>query len=176
MLGLARGTVRLVPHQDEWVNQFAEEAARLADGLGSGALTVEHVGSTAIHPIDAKPIIDILVAVNSLDEAENLTPVLKTLGYTRKPKGDLPDRRFFVKGPEDARTHHLSLTQIGSPTWVGHVLFRDYLRSNEQTRSEYQMLKRALAERYPSDRDTYTKEKAPFITEILKRALRDENL
>jgi GrpB-like predicted nucleotidyltransferase (UPF0157 family) len=146
MLGLPRGIVRLVPYCNEWGRLFAGEAARIAARLGSHAIRIEHVGSTAIPGLDAKPILDIVVAVPSLAEAAGVVPALEELGYVRRPNGDTSSRLFLVRGPEHARTHHLSLTEERSPAWNEHVHFRDYLLRNGEARDEYQALKRRLSE------------------------------
>ncbi len=170
MLGLPRNTVRLVPHQSEWVRLFAEEAAQVRAALGAHARRIEHVGSTSVRGLEAKPILDIVVAVKAMEQAEELVPLLAELGYERRPEGDLPSRVFLTKGPAHAITHHLSLTEEGSPTWVDHVDLRDYLRSSISARDEYQALKRRLAASYPEDRRAYTAMKARFIGEMLERA------
>lgn len=170
MLGLALGTVRLVPHESDWARSFAQEASRLAVALGKRATGIEHVGSTAVPGLEAKPILDIVVAVESLDGASALVPDLEALGYTRRPEGDLQSRLFLTKGPDDAVTHHLSLTEVGSPAWRDHVDFRDLLLSSEGIRREYQALKRRLALAHARERRHYTAKKSHFITQLLERA------
>jgi GrpB-like predicted nucleotidyltransferase (UPF0157 family) len=167
VLGLRRGTVRVVSHQNSWKASFEEEAARLRDELGADLLKVEHVGSTSIPGLDAKPILDIVIAVESLRKVAALTPGLENLGYIRRPNGDTPTRLFFAKGPEASRTHHLSVTELDSDTWTEQVAFRDYLMANEEVRDEYRALKRRLARLHPYDRPAYTAKKADFIQQVL---------
>lgn len=170
MLGLARGKVHLVPHQMEWARLFSGEAARLRAALGGRARRIEHVGSTSIPGLEAKPIIDIVIAVDSFPAASQLVPQLEALGYARRPEGDLESRLFLTKGPDHAVTHHLSLMEEGSPSWVDHVDFRDFLRASAWARNQYLTLKRVLAASYADDRPAYTAKKADFIRHILDQA------
>lgn len=169
MVGLERGTVELVPHDEEWEQLFEQEADRLRSALGDRALAVEHVGSTAIEGIVAKPILDILVAVEDLGEPEDY-PELEELGYTYRPNDGVDDRLFFARGPEDDRTQYLSITEVGSETHTEQLAFRDYLREHPQAAERYARVKLELAERYPDDRDAYTAAKSGFVQAILERA------
>lgn len=130
-------------------------------------MTVEHVGSTSVPGLDAKPILDIVIAVESLRKAAAFAPGLEKLGYIRRPNGDTPSRLFFAKGPEASRTHHLSVTELDSDTWIEQIAFRDYLRASREVRDEYQALKRQLAKLHPNDRPAYTAKKAEFIQQTL---------
>lgn len=170
MIGLKQGTVRVVPYQPTWKRYFEQEAARLRAALGSQALQVEHIGSTAVEGLEAKPIIDVMVAVESLEEARDLVPLVETLGYEHQPEDPIPDRVFFAQGPPSRRTHHLSLTPQASAYWSDHLLFRDYLRTHPEAAAGYQQLKRDLADRYPADRESYTSGKDEFIQSILAKA------
>ena len=171
MIGLKRGAVRLVPYQPAWKELFREEAARLRQALGDRALFIEHVGSTAIEGMDAKPIIDILIAARDLDDAMGLVPPIEALGYKHKEDDDVPERIFFRRGPPPGRrTHHLSLAEPTSGYWQRHVLFRDYLLAHPETAQEYRQLKRKLASRYPEDRASYTAGKRGFVERILQLA------
>ena len=114
MIGLKRGTVQIVSYQPGWRRLFEEEAVTLRSAVGCHALEIEHVGSTAIEGMDAKPIIDIIVAVDSLDGARELVPIVEALGYTYKKNDDVPGRVFFVKGPV------LATWLIRSDSWRLH--------------------------------------------------------
>ncbi len=170
MIGLKRGTVQVVPYQPAWKELFEDEAAKLRSALGNHLLQIEHVGSTAVEGMDAKPILDIIVAVEGLDKARELVPVVQSLGYSHKEDDDVPERVFFVKGSPNKRTHHLSLTEPASGYWKAHILFRDYLLTHEEAAEEYRQLKRELAEQYPDDRGSYTAGKERFVERILKLA------
>jgi len=171
MIGLARGTVRVMPHQATWSRLFEEEAANLQTAMGEPALLIEHVGSTAIEGMDAKPIIDLMVAVPSLAHATALVPVLEGLGYEDRGDGGAPGRLFLAKGPPSRRTHHLSLAEPTSAFWREKLRFRDYLRSHPEAAEAYRQLKRGLAARHPSDRGAYTDGKEAFVKDILVAAM-----
>lgn len=166
-IGLTRGLVRLEEHHAGWARVFAEEAARLADALGDLAVRIQHVGSTAIPGLIAKPILDIVVALPSLDAADAAERLLGAIGYEVIPEDPVPDRLFLVKGTPDARQIHLSLCDLASACWRSHVLFRDELRAHPEQAAAYAALKRDLAARYPADRAAYTAGKAPFILGVL---------
>jgi GrpB-like predicted nucleotidyltransferase (UPF0157 family) len=170
MLGLARGTVQVVPYQAAWRRLFEDEAAQLRAALGEPALVIEHVGSTAIEGMDAKPIIDLMAAVPSLERAAGLVPVLEGLGYEHRGDGGSPGRLFFAKGPASRRTHHLSLVEPTSAFWRETLLFRDYLRSHPEAAEAYRRLKHGLAAQHRSDRGAYTGGKETFIQDILDAA------
>lgn len=130
---------------------------------------VHHVGSTAIPGLESKPIIDILVGVESLEESRSSFNPLAVLGYLYAPYR--PDEmHWFCKPHPSRRTHHLHLVPIESPRFREELSFRDYLRSHPEDAREYGLLKRVLAEDYKQDRDAYTAAKAPFIRAILARA------
>lgn len=164
----------LVPHRSEWGELFEEEAARLRAALGDGILRVEHVGSTAVEGMEAKPLIDMMAAVESLEEARGLVPVLEGMGYEhRGDGGGVRGRIFLAKGPRSRRTHHLSLAEPTSEHWRRSLLFRDYLRAHPKAAEEYRDLKRELARsRYPEDRESYTAGKNRFIEWAIESAAR----
>lgn len=170
MLGLERGKVLVVPYQPGWKSAFRREAALLRSTFGAGLLRVEHIGSTAIEGMAAKPIIDLVCAVAGLDEAEAFRQRLEALGYEYRPDETLPDRLFFAKGPRSRRTHHLSLTEPGSRFYEEKLLFRDYLRAHAEAAEEYRGLKEGLAGRYAADRASYTEGKRAFVERILTLA------
>jgi len=171
MLGLKRGTVKLASAHDEWARLFEEEKQRLIKAIGKYILDIEHVGSTAISGVPAKPIIDIRIAIPSLDDSyiENMIAPLKAMDYSYMHK--FPDRHFFAKGPEECRTHHISFVKANSEVgWQDAILFRDYLRRNDGAREEYAVLKRELAKKFAEDRASYTKAKEEFIGKIVQLA------
>ena len=139
-LGLARGTVELVPHDSSWASLFDIEAKALSQKLGIETKTIHHVGSTAIPGIDAKPILDIAVSVDSVDIADKWAKPLRTIGYWDKGKEqDTPDRRFFAKGPEDNRTVYLHV--VNQKEFSKLIKFRDMLRAVPELASQYSQLK-----------------------------------
>ncbi|MCS7040039.1 MAG: GrpB family protein [Caldilineales bacterium] len=167
-LGLEANRVRLAHYDPRWAVAFAAEAARLREALGPYALAIEHIGSTAIPGIPAKPILDIGVAVQRFEEAAACVPLLERLGYEYLGENGIPRRHFLRRG--HPTTHHLHITEIGSRQWEEHLLFRDYLRSHPDEAQRYAALKRELAQRHPNDRDAYLEGKAAFITAVLDAA------
>jgi GrpB-like predicted nucleotidyltransferase (UPF0157 family) len=157
-----------------WPRLFEEEAARLRAALGDPAPLIEHTGSTAIAGMDAKPIIDLMLAVPSLEQATALVPVLEGLGYEYRGDGGAPGRLFFAKGPRSQRTHHLSLAEPTSALWREALLFRDYLRSHPEAAETYRHLKHGLAAQHPADRAAYTSGKDALIKATLAAAAAGE--
>jgi GrpB-like predicted nucleotidyltransferase (UPF0157 family) len=172
-LGLESKVVRLVAYDPRWPALFAEESRRLGEALGRRIGAVEHIGSTAIPGMPAKPVLDLMAAVGSLAEAEELIPALADLGYLWRPRDmeDVPDRRYFDRRRQDgSSTHHFSLARKSSQSWRDQIAFRDYLRANPEAARTYAELKRDLAERFPQDRGSYIEGKTGFVMEVLKKA------
>jgi GrpB-like predicted nucleotidyltransferase (UPF0157 family) len=127
------------------------------------------VGSTSVPGLDAKPILDLMVGVESLREAERRLPELREMGYEHKPDPEIPERIYLVRGPAERRTHHLSLAVPTSAFWRRQLRFRDLLRGDGTLADEYARLKHTLAERHRGDRLAYTNAKQPFIDGVLAR-------
>jgi GrpB-like predicted nucleotidyltransferase (UPF0157 family) len=133
---------------------------------------MEHVGSTAVPGLGAKPIIDIMVAVSRLADAQACIEPLQSLGYEYVPEyeDELPERRYFRKGPLEKQTHHLHMVELTSEFWERHLLFRDYLRTHPQEAQQYHKLKKELAAKFGSDTVAYTDAKTPFIRSVEAKA------
>jgi GrpB-like predicted nucleotidyltransferase (UPF0157 family) len=171
MLGLDRKIVELVPHQEEWKTLFEREEALIREACGDFALAIEHIGSTAIPNLAAKPIIDIMVGVRDLSEAEKfLRQPLEKIGYEYRGETGIAGRLYFRKGTATASTHHLSLVEKGGEIWRRHILFRDYLRANAEAARSYNELKKNLAIKFKDRREDYTNGKTEFVEEILLKA------
>jgi len=168
MIGLERGFVRLIPYSGEWKQIFEQEKSCLHAAVGMYVLDIEHVGSTSIPGMAAKPIIDIAIAVKNFEAAGVCIRPIEELGYEYRGENGIPRRHFFAKG--NPRTHHIHMNEIGSRDWKEHILFRDYLRKHSGVAKEYAALKMELARLYPKDRLPYTDGKAPFIKSILQVA------
>lgn len=167
-LGLQRGVVKLSEHDDSWHEIFVSEKEKLQDILGDKVLGIEHVGSTAIKGIKAKPILDIMLGVKFLGGPEEYTSDLQKLGYEfRRDFRDNQQHILFVKGPEENRTHYLKVTVFESDFWKEHIMFRDFLNTNPQYAKEYENLKAKLLEEYGGERGPYTEGKKEFIKKIL---------
>jgi len=169
MIGLRQGTVELLPYDGTWPSEFAKEADRLGTVFGSD-VKIEHVGSTAISGLIAKPLIDMQVGLESLADAKHLIPRLVELGYYYMPERDKPDEVFMPKGPEELRTHYLHIVEIGSERWKNTLLFRDYLRTHSDARDDYARLKQELAQQYGDYRPAYTEAKTAFVASIIEKA------
>jgi GrpB-like predicted nucleotidyltransferase (UPF0157 family) len=167
----------IVPYDPAWPSLYEAEAARIRFALPPDLLiAIEHFGSTAIPGLAAKPVIDILVAVRSIEEArDRVVAPLTALGYAFWADNPKRDRLFFVKGlpPAPRRTHHVHLTEPSGEMWR-RLLFRDYLRRDAASRAAYLALKLDLARRFPGDREAYTEGKQGFVDAIMARA-RAEN-
>lgn len=166
-------TVTLVAYDEAWPSLFLEERARIERTLGSWAEGIEHIGSTAVAGLTAKPILDIMVGVRRLRDAHRCIRPLEGLSYEYRGEAGLPGRLFFRKG--QPRTHHLHVVQIGSEFWERHLLFRDYLRAYPETAREYAVLKDHLAQRFGGDRVAYTEAKRGFISEVVRGAMEDKH-
>jgi len=168
---MTEAPVEVVPYDPSWPFRFVEEQAVLRRALAAWLVgPIEHVGSTAIPGLSAKPVIDIMAAVQTLEGSRPAIPVATSLGYCYSPyKSDL--EHWFCKPSPAFRTHHLHLVPLGSPQWLGPIAFRNYLRKHRGVRAEYEALKRRLAQQYPFDREAYTEAKHPFIERITSLAL-----
>lgn len=170
-LGLASNRLVLQPHNSEWAQLFEEESARLRSTLKDFVLDIQHVGSTSIPGIPAKPILDIAIAVADFEEAKRCIALIEALGYTYRGEQGIPQRHYFVKGMSDARTHHLHMNEVHSSDWQQQIAFRDTLRQHADLAQAYAALKLRLAEQFPTDRAAYTEAKSGFISRVLNRAL-----
>jgi len=170
-LGLDRERVVLDPYDPAWREAYEREAERLDARIGDRVERFEHVGSTAVEGLPAKPMIDLLAVVPDVDAARDLFPVLEANGYEYRPKNDESERLHFSKGPPEERTHYLKVVESDTAFHRETVAFRDHLRENPDVADEYAALKRDLVERYPEDRDAYTDAKAGFIEDVLEDAL-----
>ena len=174
-LGLASGTVTVVPYDSAWPSLYAAEVARLESVLrGRGvALVFEHTGSTAVPGLAAKPVLDILAGRASDGERGTAIDALRAAGYLHRGEQGIAGRDFFRRG--DPRAYHLHLADTASTFWRDHRRFRDYLRSHHDAMLAYAALKRTLAAQYPTDRGAYINGKSAFVQEILDRTrMREE--
>lgn len=170
-VGLDRQRVRLEPYRTEWQDCYRTEITRLSSIIGDDVLRFEHVGSTAIEGMPAKPVIDILAIIDTIDTAASVVEPLEETGY--ECRSDTNDRLFFAKGPDDNRTHYLHVAEEGGEYATEMLAFRDLLQENPDIAATYANLKRSLAEQFPEDRDSYTEQKSEFVEAILDEALSD---
>jgi GrpB-like predicted nucleotidyltransferase (UPF0157 family) len=170
--------VDIVPYDSQWPRLFDEERARLVVRFPAIVRRVEHFGSTAVPGLSAKPIVDMLVEVTSLEEAKvHVVPVLEAEGYDyiwRPTAGDdiLPFYAWFIKrGTDGRRTHHIHMVEREFPQWEA-LLFRDYLIAHPDAAQEYVDMKLRLAAEFPNDRAAYTDRKGEFVRFITDAARR----
>ncbi len=168
MIGLQRGTVLVVPHQADWHELFEQERHLLHQHIGHLVLDLQHVGSTAVPGLDAKPIIDLAAAVASVGVTPQCRQPLGELGYLDRGDAGRDGGYLFVKeAAPEVRTHHLHLVAINNPEWRTYLQFRDMLRADETLRARYGELKNLLQKRFAQDRRGYTNAKQEFIRDIL---------
>ena len=161
--------VRLREHDSAWALAFDLERVRL-HALSPGIfLGIEHIGSTAVAGLPAKPIIDILAGVASLEGVDVLIDRLCDNGYATSAEfnATLTDRKWLMRWRDGHRTHHLHIVEFGGTPWRDRLAFRDVLRSDPATARRYAELKADLAARHASDREAYTDAKAEFVRAVV---------
>ncbi|MHB0886957.1 MAG: GrpB family protein [Bacillota bacterium] len=161
--------VIIIDYDPEWPRRFAVLKARAASALGDLAVAIEHVGSTAVPGLAAKPIIDIDVVVGSAADVPPAIERLAAIGYVHEGEKGIPGREAF-RWPAGEARHHLYLLARNNPELRRHLAFRDYLRAHPDAAREYGELKRRLAGRFRDDREAYTEGKTEFVTRVLKQA------
>jgi GrpB-like predicted nucleotidyltransferase (UPF0157 family) len=163
--------VQVTNYDVAWPGRFAEQRDQLETSLQPWLHgPVEHVGSTAVPDLAAKPIIDIAAPVRSMVEAHRAIPVLEQAGWwywPSDPNGSW--RLWFLRPRPETRTHHLYLIQHDDPHLRELIAFRDRLRTDGQARKHYAALKMLLAQSHRTDRDAYTAAKAPFVIKLLQQ-------
>jgi GrpB-like predicted nucleotidyltransferase (UPF0157 family) len=166
------GTVVIVEYDPDWPLTFEEERESILGVVGHIVLALEHIGSTAIPGLGAKPIIDMMAGVPGLSEAEECVLLLRSIGYTSVTPQPMELGMYYClgKGPHSVG-YHLHLMKYKSEEWEKHLLFRDYLRSHPNRAREYHELKKRLAALYGSERNKYTESKTSFIESVLAEAL-----
>jgi len=161
-------------YNSNWSKQFEEEKVKLKEILADKVISIEHIGSTSIEGLGAKPILDIAIGVNDLEVVSEFIDPLKQIGYEFVYHKEFPERRFFRKGQWRAGTHHLHFYQFEGEHWNNQILFRNYLRNNPDVLKEYHQLKVDLAEKFRFDRVSYTENKSPFIQNVLQKAKKEK--
>ena len=170
LLAAIHEEVRLRPYDPSWSSKFAVERQRLTSLLPGVFLEIEHIGSTAVPGMLAKPIIDLLAGVESMAVAKSIVERICASGYTTSTEFNetLVDRMWFMRWAEGHRTHHLHMVVQDGKIWREHLAFRDALRSNPPFAARYAALKNLLVARHATDREAYTNAKAEFIHSALR--------
>jgi GrpB-like predicted nucleotidyltransferase (UPF0157 family) len=166
-------TIVLTPYSPNWPTQFHAIREDLLAVFAPLAVTIEHIGSTSVPGLAAKPVIDVLLGARSLADIESKIKQLSEIGYSYVPKyeREIPMRRYFVKSSAASLRVHLHAVELGSRLWQEHLAFRDRLRTDAHLRAQYQTLKLRLAEEFANDKSGYTDAKGPFIQDVLATIL-----
>jgi GrpB-like predicted nucleotidyltransferase (UPF0157 family) len=167
-----RAPIVIAPYDPSWPIRFEAERRALVSLLAPRSFTIEHVGSTSVPRLGAKPIIDIMLGCDRLAEFETFIPTLEQAGwqYLAEHEAEFPERRFLAKPRRRPRRFHLHVVELHTLFWNRHILFRDRLRQNPEAASSYEKLKISLALRFGEDRESYTDAKAAFIESVLREA------
>lgn len=161
--------VELYAYDASWPQAFLLERDRLLSLFPHPFIELQHIGSTAVPGLLAKPIIDILAGVESMAVARGLAEPLCLCGYTTSAKfnATLSDRQWFMRWADGHRTHHLHIVVFGAELWNAHLDFRDALRARPELASRYASLKSQLAAQHTHDREAYTQAKGAFVQSVL---------
>jgi len=174
-IGLQRGVVKIVRHRTEWAVLYRIEAEKLKNYIGALAVYIQHVGSTAVPGLISKPIIDVAIAVNSHEAISAVVKRLPDIGYIDKGDQGASGGYLLVKESEpDVRIFHIHIVEINDVQWRNYIIFRDCLCRDAKTREEYAKLKRTLAAKFQTDRESYTNGKEQFIRDVLAQINNDE--
>jgi GrpB-like predicted nucleotidyltransferase (UPF0157 family) len=170
-IGLRIGTVSVEPHRIEWEIEAQEMIARLKSILQDDVVDAQHIGSTSIKSICAKPIVDIVVGVTSFDKMMRHNDDLMKNGIVYRKEYPLGQHLYVCGDLESTiQTHYIHVVIWGEEAWKNYINMRDYLNAHEKEAKEYSDLKEHLAEMYPEDRKAYTNGKSAFIEKILQMA------
>ena len=168
VVGMEKGSgIVVCPYNEAWPLEFERVREELVRCLPPWIISVDHVGSTSVPGLDAKPIIDVLVAVPDLTQALELVPTLESLGFEYRPRDDLPDRHYFPRTLDGLRKHHISLAEPSSRYSRNTLIFRDALRGEPEIARQYAVLKRRLAAEVGTVRLAYLNGNTDFVLEVL---------
>ena len=170
MLGLRYGTVALSEYTGAWARAFHDERTLLAKNLPEIRFDVEHIGSTAVPDLKAKPILDIAVGIADQHRIEDCVPSIEALGYLYRGASAAVGHVLVREISDQVRTHHVHIVHFSDEPWESWLTFRDYLRQNLEAREAYATEKEALARRYPLDRNAYTEGKNQVVERLLTEA------
>lgn len=167
IIGLPFDKIFLTEYREEWILIFNEERKKISEILSVYKNYIEHIGSTAITGMIAKPIIDIMVGMEKNEDLVAGAELLETIGYLNFGECGRPGRIFMVKGEPENCTHHLHLVKKGSSYWADNLFFREYMKNNKCKANKYRRLKLDLAEQFRDNRAMYRILKSKFVEEII---------
>ncbi|MFE7374464.1 GrpB family protein [Bacillus cereus] len=159
----------VVPHKNHWSEKFQMEAERLKTAMPE-TVKIHHIGSTSVPGLAAKPIIDMIMEVESIERVDRWNERFIELGYIVKGENGISGRRFFIHGTEEKRSYHLHVFEKGNPEIVRHLAFRDYMMAHCEEAEAYATLKKELAEKYTYDGTLYTEGKNEFVRSVDEKA------
>ncbi|MCG7343185.1 GrpB family protein [Sporosarcina sp. ACRSL] len=173
MLGLNKDVVALTSYRDEWKELFAQEKNLLESLIGEYVVDIQHIGSTATEGIAAKPMLDVLIGVSSLDDVKKFDKYrLKDADIYHLGRVEIEGKEVFAKFSdleELTKTHVYHVVEYGGDWWKQHTLFRDYLNDHPDIARQYEMLKKEAALKYPNNERLYTEAKKAFVDDVLKK-------
>ena len=160
--------VVVLGYDSRWPSLFEQESRSVAGALGEAVVAVEHIGSTAVPGLAAKPVVDMLAGLRTLALPASAVDAMDELGYEFLGENGIPGRLFFRKGRP--RTHHVHAVLVGSDLWDRHLAFRDYLRAHGDEADDYADFKRRLVHDVDGDRDRYVDGKEAYAAALERRA------
>ncbi len=160
--------VIVIDYNADWSNQYEQEKQQILLALGDTVTNIQHIGSTSVPGLAAKPVIDILLGLKQIPPLLRQISSLEAIGYSYYGELGISERHYFRKGMP--RTHQIHAVLVDSEFWKRHILFRDFLRNNPKAAQRYEALKRKLAQEFECDRTGYTNSKAPLIEQLLVEA------
>ncbi len=165
--------IEIEEYNPEWPSLFENEKKLILEGCGNKIQSIKHVGSTSVPGLGAKPVIDIMIGVRKLQDADDLIPNMNSLEYEYISKYEdvMPERRYFVKWKEKKSTHHIHTVEVAGEFWKRLLLFRDYLRINDKVRDDYFNLKKELSKKEWNKGNDYADAKTDFMKGMEKEAL-----
>ena len=161
--------ILIAEYDAEWPMLYEREKIKILNALGNTIADIQHIGSTSVPGLAAKPVIDIFLGIEYMPPQDAQIAGLETMGYLYCGELGIPGRHYFRLGMP--RTHQIHLVQLDSKFWETHILFRDFLRAHPDAAQQYEALKRDLAVKFRDDRERYTDSKAPLIEQMLVQAM-----
>lgn len=162
--------VIVVPYDSKWNDEFQKIKSYLEKTLENSIVAIEHVGSTSVEGLSAKPILDIDVVVKNYDNFQEVKSRLESLGYYHEGDLGIKDREAFgYTEKHEFMAHHLYVCSQNSEELKRHIAFRDYLRTHKEDREKYSEIKQYASKRYSTDIDSYIEVKSPCIAEIYRK-------
>jgi GrpB-like predicted nucleotidyltransferase (UPF0157 family) len=169
-LGTPGNAIEVVPYDPAWPALFKQEASQILAACAPWLVAIEHIGSTAVPHLSAKPILDLMPGLARVEDGSHLVEPMKRLGYEYFGEHGISGRHYFVLRRGSCEILHVHMFQVGSREWQRHLLFRDHLRSHPEVARRYADLKCDLVPRHRNERAAYTDGKAEFVQSVLAAA------